>query len=41
MHIHLGPAYFFLMVEALEAAGVALGLPAEVARGLASQTCVG
>ncbi|KAJ3307165.1 hypothetical protein HDV03_002676 [Kappamyces sp. JEL0829] len=36
-----GPAYFFLMVEALEAAGVELGLPLEVARGLASQTCVG
>jgi pyrroline-5-carboxylate reductase len=36
-----GPAYFFLMVEALEQAGVALGLPLEVARGLASQTCLG
>jgi pyrroline-5-carboxylate reductase len=36
-----GPAYFFLMVEALEAAGIELGLPAEVARGLASQTCMG
>ena len=36
-----GPAYFFLMVEALEKAGVDLGLPLEVARGLASQTCLG
>lgn len=36
-----GPAYFFLMVEALENAGVELGLPLEVARGLASQTCLG
>lgn len=36
-----GPAYFFLIVEALEAAGIALGLPLEVARGLASQTCMG
>lgn len=29
------------MVEALEKAGVDLGLPLEVARGLASQTCLG
>lgn len=36
-----GPAYFFLMVEALEKAGIELGLPADVARGLASQTCMG
>lgn len=36
-----GPAYFFLLVEALEAAGVAEGLPAEVARALVVQTCVG
>ncbi|KAL2916523.1 hypothetical protein HK105_203956 [Polyrhizophydium stewartii] len=36
-----GPAYFFLLVECLEAAGVQLGLPADVARGLAAQTCLG
>ncbi|KAI8900058.1 pyrroline-5-carboxylate reductase [Globomyces pollinis-pini] len=36
-----GPAYFFLMVEALEQAGIDLGLPADVARGLAAQTCLG
>ncbi|KAI8923165.1 pyrroline-5-carboxylate reductase dimerization-domain-containing protein [Entophlyctis helioformis] len=36
-----GPAYFFLLVECLEAAGVKLGLPADVARGLAAQTCLG
>lgn len=36
-----GPAYFFLMVEALENVGVKMGLPLEVARGLAAQTCMG
>ncbi|KAJ3114430.1 hypothetical protein HDU96_002100 [Phlyctochytrium bullatum] len=36
-----GPAYFFYLLEAMENAGVALGLPREVARGLASQTCLG
>lgn len=36
-----GPAYFFLMVEALAAAGEKLGLPADVAKGLAAQTCLG
>ena len=36
-----GPAYFFLLVEALEAAGIAQGLPAEAARALVVQTCVG
>ncbi|KAI9024732.1 pyrroline-5-carboxylate reductase dimerization-domain-containing protein [Hyaloraphidium curvatum] len=36
-----GPAYFFLMVEALEDAAVKLGLSREVARALAAQTCVG
>ncbi len=35
------PAYFFLMVEALEAAGVKHGLPRETARQLAAQTCMG
>lgn len=35
------PAYFFLLVECLEAAGVELGLPKDVARGLASQTALG
>ena len=36
-----GPAYFFLLVEALENAAVAQGLPRETARTLATQTCLG
>ncbi len=36
-----GPAYFFLMFEAMEEAGVRLGLPAETARQLAMQTALG
>ncbi|MBS0570489.1 MAG: pyrroline-5-carboxylate reductase [Proteobacteria bacterium] len=36
-----GPAYFFLLVEALEKAAVAQGLPREAARELATQTCLG
>ncbi len=36
-----GPAYFFLLVEALENAGVEQGLPREIARTLAAQTCMG
>jgi pyrroline-5-carboxylate reductase len=36
-----GPAYFFLLVEALEDAAAAQGLPRETARMLASQTCLG
>jgi pyrroline-5-carboxylate reductase len=36
-----GPAYFFLLVEALENAAVAQGLPRDVARELAAQTCLG
>jgi len=36
-----GPAYFFLLVEALEDAAVAQGLPRATARMLASQTCLG
>lgn len=36
-----GPAYFFLVIEALEAAGVAEGLPPEVARRLAIATAHG
>lgn len=36
-----GPAYYFLLTEALARAGEALGLPAEVAQKLASKTCVG
>ncbi len=36
-----GPAYFFLLAEAMEAAAVAQGLPAETARLLAAQTCLG
>lgn len=35
------PAYFFLMFEAMEEAGVSLGLPAETARRLAMQTALG
>ncbi|HUW52208.1 MAG TPA: pyrroline-5-carboxylate reductase [Rhodanobacter sp.] len=35
------PAYFFALVEALEEAAVAQGLPRETARALASQTCLG
>lgn len=35
------PAYFFAMFEAMEEAGVALGLPAETARRLAVQTAFG
>ncbi len=36
-----GPAYFFLLVEALEDAAAAQGLPRATARMLASQTCLG
>lgn len=36
-----GPAYFFLLVEAMEDAAVQLGLPREAARALAAQTCLG
>ncbi len=36
-----GPAYFFLLVEALENAAAAQGLPREAARELAAQTCLG
>lgn len=36
-----GPAYFFLLAEALAAAGARLGLPVEVSRRLADQTCAG
>jgi pyrroline-5-carboxylate reductase len=36
-----GPAYFFLLVEALEDAAVSQGLPREAARLLATQTCLG
>jgi len=36
-----GPAYFFLLVEALRDAGTTLGLPPAVAAQLATQTCVG
>lgn len=35
------PAYYFLLVEALEDAAVARGLPRETARKLAAQTCMG
>ncbi len=36
-----GPAYFFLVMEALEQAGIKLGLPAKTARLLALQTAFG
>jgi pyrroline-5-carboxylate reductase len=36
-----GPAYFFALVEALENAAVAQGLPRTSARALAAQTCLG
>lgn len=36
-----GPAYFFLFMEAMEAAGVELGLPTEMARLLTLQTALG
>ncbi len=36
-----GPAYFFLLVEAMEDAGVSLGLPRDTARLLAVQTAYG
>jgi pyrroline-5-carboxylate reductase len=36
-----GPAYFFLLVEALEQAGIKEGLAPESARLLACQTCLG
>ncbi|HEX7128949.1 MAG TPA: pyrroline-5-carboxylate reductase [Rhodanobacteraceae bacterium] len=36
-----GPAYFFLLVEAMEDAATQLGLPRETARALAAQTCLG
>ena len=36
-----GPAYFFLFMEALQAAGTELGLPADTARLLTLQTAFG
>jgi pyrroline-5-carboxylate reductase len=36
-----GPAYFFALVEALEDAATAQGLPRDTARALAVQTCLG
>jgi len=36
-----GPAYVFLLAEAMQAAGEAQGLPAETARALTTQTLLG
>ena len=36
-----GPAYFFLLAEAMQAAALELGLPEAAARALAAQTCLG
>ena len=36
-----GPAYFFLLIEAMTAAGVKLGLPQDVAAQLTQQTALG
>ena len=36
-----GPAYFFLLIEAMTAAGVKLGLPPEIAKQLSEQTALG
>ncbi|KAJ2831007.1 hypothetical protein FBU31_002366 [Coemansia sp. 'formosensis'] len=36
-----GPAYFFLVIEAMEQKAVELGLPRQVARRLAAQTALG
>lgn len=36
-----GPAYFFLLAEAMQAAAVELGLPEATARALAAHTCQG
>lgn len=36
-----GPAYFFLLAEAMQTAAVELGLPESTARTLAAQTCFG
>ena len=36
-----GPAYFFLMMEAMQDSAVKLGLPADVAKALTYQTALG
>jgi len=36
-----GPAYFLLLIECITDAGVKLGLPLDIAQGLAVQTCLG
>jgi pyrroline-5-carboxylate reductase len=36
-----GPAYFFILMEALESAGIALGLSQEITRQLVMQTALG
>jgi pyrroline-5-carboxylate reductase len=36
-----GPAYYFLLMEAMEQAAIAMGLPAEMARRFTVQTALG
>ena len=36
-----GPAYFFYLIEAMTAAGVAEGIDPDVAEMLAARTCIG
>ncbi|KAL1921262.1 uncharacterized protein VTP21DRAFT_10978 [Calcarisporiella thermophila] len=36
-----GPAYFFLFMEAMERAGIEMGLSQDMARRLSAQTCLG
>ncbi|KAL0085886.1 pyrroline-5-carboxylate reductase [Phycomyces blakesleeanus] len=36
-----GPAYFFLVMEAMQNAGIAMGLSSEDAKALTVQTCIG
>ena len=36
-----GPAYFFLLIEAMQQAGESMGLPADIAKQLTQQTAIG